>query len=553
MSSPHLQAFRREALPLALVLLGVVAVHHSVLGGWWRWDDSQILLFASRHSPWDYFFRPGHWQQLSPSNFTPLVALSFDADLWFFGLRPAGFYAHHLVVLGLLAAASYGLFRRFAAPLPAGAGSLLFTMGAPVAVTAQQLMTRHYLEGLLCTIGAAVFFLRAVERNRAVWVIPGTCCYLLAVAAKEVFVPLPLVLLALPAGEWRRRARYSVPFWVVLLGYIPWRFSMLGFSAGGYDHLGASWGDWVRLPWNMWGALAGSSVAGVLLLGLLVLLAARLAAEHPWPRLAFALAVTAAVAAPLLPVAGLVAEPGRLTLVPWWVLSLLAAVLLGRWWRGTTRSRVFATLAWVAMTGVVAGHTMATLEEVRPLARQFDAEGRFVWENWQRPVHLYTPRLGSGSWYHAGLLSLREADGEVWMRVWVDPVEFREHGGPIWTYDSGCCCVREAGGEVRARQGAWEAALEERPLEVFLAWQGNQLEWRFGPYADGAYTLVFRYDSQPAVSGLLTLPPSGRIRSAERFETLRFFLQYAAGEGWTTTSPELVYAVRETDGFHWRR
>ena len=550
---PHPRAFRREALTLALMLLGVVAVHHAVLGGWWRWDDSQILLFATRHSPWDYFFRPGQWQQLSPSNFTPLVALSFDADLGLFGLRPAGFYAHHLAVLALAAAASYGLFRRFASPLPAFAGGLLFSVGAPVAVAAQQLMTRHYLEGLLCTVGAAVFFLRAVERNRAAWAIPGACCYLLAVAAKEVFVPLPLVLLALPVGGWRWRVRCSAPFWFVLLGYVPWRFSMLGFSAGGYDHLAASWGDWIRLPWSLWRALAGGPVAGLVLLGLLALLAARLAAERPWHRLVLALTLMAAVVAPLVPVAGLVAEPGRLTVVPWWSVSLLAAFLLGRWWQGTTRSRVVAAVVWVAMTGIVALHTVRTLEGLQPQISQFEAEGRFVWEHWDRPVHLYAPLLGPGSWYHAGLLSLREPEGQVRLRVWVDPVEFRGHDGPVWSYDAACRCVRDVGWELGARHGEWEARLQDRPLEVFLSWRGNQLEWRFGPYAEGVYTLIFRYDSQPAVSGSLTLPPAGRIRSAEQFDTLRFHLQYASPEGWMTYSPELVYAVRGTDGFHWHR
>jgi len=113
--------------------------------------------------------------------------------------------------------------------------------------------------------------------------------------------------------------------------------------------------------------------------------------------------------------------------------------------------------------------------------------------------------------------------------------------------------VRDVGWELGARHGEWEARLQDRPLEVFLSWRGNQLEWRFGPYAEGVYTLIFRYDSQPAVSGSLTLPPAGRIRSAEQFDTLRFHLQYASPEGWMTYSPELVYAVRGTDGFHWHR
>lgn len=548
--------FGVDGIAIGLLLAATVAVHRSILTGWWRWDDSQILIFVRDNVPVDYFFRPERWQMLSPSNFTPLLALSYELDLGLFGLEPAGFYAHHLGALVLVVLAGYVLFRQFAAPAPAFLGSLLFAAGVPVRITAQQLMTRHYIEGLLLAILAILCFLEANRRNRFLPSLAGAALYLLAIAAKEVFVPVPLVLLAIPQGSWRRRLRCSAPYWLLLFLYLPWRLLMLGGSPGGYDHLRVGPWDVLRLPWAIWQAVFGSPAAAWCALVLLGLLAARLwgAVDRRWMMLAAAIA--AAVFAPVVPVAGMAGEPGRLSFVAWWVLCLVVAFLVQHRWHSSRGSRGVSVAVCGALAVVAVVQGTQVQRQLQPLIRQFEAEGRFVWENWNRSIWLFSPRLGDNTWYHAGLIGLREPEAPAAIRVWVDPIELQRYEGEppfLWAYDGASGSIRHVGPAFEEVFSFWQDSLEERPISVELLWEGNQMSWGFGPYAQGNYSLVFRYDRWPSVSGALYLPQRGRLRTPEPFETMRFFLRYDSPEGWITYSPELKTFPGNQEWFRWER
>ena len=68
---------------VSFVILAAVALlaGAGALRGWWRDDDPQVLLQAWLSSPFAVLFSPNVWKTLSSSNFTPLVTISFDADL----------------------------------------------------------------------------------------------------------------------------------------------------------------------------------------------------------------------------------------------------------------------------------------------------------------------------------------------------------------------------------------------------------------------------------------------------------------------------------------
>src|SRR5438552_17835321 len=87
---------------LALVILGL-AVHWSALGGWWLYDDPQLLIEAIRQPLRAVFFDPSEYAHLATHTFTPLQLVSFKVDLFIHGLDPKVFYAHQL--LALIAAA----------------------------------------------------------------------------------------------------------------------------------------------------------------------------------------------------------------------------------------------------------------------------------------------------------------------------------------------------------------------------------------------------------------------------------------------------------------
>jgi len=189
-----------------------LGLHHSALTGWWRWDDPDILKYVLEHSPWQYFLVPSAWQEYSTQYVTPWQTLSFDIDLALFGLNPQAFYAHHLIALWVAACLTYLLLRLWADPLWSGLGAGLFLCSAPVVEVAQQLSARHYLEGLVFAVLGLNFFLRPLRRDRpnASWW--GGLCYAVAVSAKEVYVPLGVLLPFVPERTLRERWRVAMPF-----------------------------------------------------------------------------------------------------------------------------------------------------------------------------------------------------------------------------------------------------------------------------------------------------------------------------------------------------
>jgi hypothetical protein len=99
---------------LVLVLLAVIVfgLYGHNLNGFWRGDDTSILLHALRHAPYEIFISPAAWQELSSANLTPLVSLSFYIDYLFAGLNPRAFYFHQLVVICLVGFVTWLLLAR---------------------------------------------------------------------------------------------------------------------------------------------------------------------------------------------------------------------------------------------------------------------------------------------------------------------------------------------------------------------------------------------------------------------------------------------------------
>lgn len=222
----------------ALLATSTFYLHGSALSGFWRFDDPQALDFVLYQSLSGAFYQPDIWHKINMPFFTPLLTLSYGLDIKIVGLMPYWFYFHHLVSLFLAAWMTYIFLLRWIPAMWALLGSMLFLSGLPVTVVAQQLMTRHYIEGLIFAIIAVHFFLKSVEGYRWLgWV--GALCYLIAVMAKEVYAPLIFLLFMLDRNsdsdklvKWKR----ITPYLLVAIIYAPWRTYMLG-GIGGYGPL----------------------------------------------------------------------------------------------------------------------------------------------------------------------------------------------------------------------------------------------------------------------------------------------------------------------------
>ncbi|MGZ7032154.1 MAG: hypothetical protein ACXVIJ_09305, partial [Thermoanaerobaculia bacterium] len=193
---------RRSADLWCIVALAALPglAYRNVTRLWWTFDDP-ALIAVIRDRPWsELLFGRDLWHHFFANVFNPLLLLSLKADLVAFGLDARPWYMHHLVSFALIAPLSYVLLRQWLSPAPSFAGAVLVIAGAPSVQLVHSLMYRHYIEGLVLALLSAIFFVVAMRRDALAWSIASAVAYLLAASAKEVFIPLPLVFLAMTSG-----------------------------------------------------------------------------------------------------------------------------------------------------------------------------------------------------------------------------------------------------------------------------------------------------------------------------------------------------------------
>ncbi len=223
-------------LLVSLFLAGVVGtLSYPTLGNFWMFDDLQILKHAFDYRPWQYFLEPRVWRELSSSNLTPFVTLSFDLDLALFGFTPKWFYLHHFVSFWAVTVLLYATMRLWADRGFALTSSLLFAFSAPARLASELLMLRHYIEGGGLALLSLLLFTHSLRRGSFRLACASAIPCWLAMAAKELYVPLPVCVLFLPEKDWRTRLRYAVPLLFTLPVYALWRSWMLGRVIGGYS------------------------------------------------------------------------------------------------------------------------------------------------------------------------------------------------------------------------------------------------------------------------------------------------------------------------------
>ena len=438
---------------LVPLLLAIVTwfMHRSALDGFWRFDDGLHLGFAACYAPWEYFFVPAITREFSSEFLTPWNPLTYDINLTLFGLHPVAHYAHQLVSLWLVACMSFLLLRHWVGLGWAVLGAALFLVGAPTVHIAQELMTGHYLEGLLFVCIAIYGFVRAIRGDGRHWLAVGVLGYVLASTCKEVYLPIPVLLLALPADDWKKRFRFVTPFLVVTLLYLCWRAAVLGTFIGGYrtSHVEFSLGTvlftYVKLPT----LLFRHNFIGYLGLAALAMLLFLNTSRRGW------LLVLGIAAALLLPLAPLTIFPGivgpnRHLFAVWWAIALGVSVLAGRTggYLGWFPRIVFVSLISVAAIQAGRAETKVLIVAAKP----FETLYRSALMNMNRSDDAVLPPLDISGHFaqflYNGLLSAASSCGvpephpkllsSVEAIVAIDPEKVH-----VYRYDTGCSCMKE--------------------------------------------------------------------------------------------------------------
>lgn len=557
---------RRTALVLFLAMLpATLLLYGGTLTGWWCCDDSQLLKFAIKYSPWQYFAVPEVWREAVISSLTPLEVLAYDIDHALFGTWAAGFYAHNLLAIALTAWTVYLAARQWVdRPGPAVAAGLLFLAGSPVAMGSEQLMGRHYIEGLAAYLLSVVLFVRAAREQRpglAAW---AALAYAVAASAKEIFLPLGLVPFLLPVGPARRRLALGWPFLLVMLLYIPWRAYMLGHAFGGYQPAGS----WASLETLRAVALQLLGVPGRMLTGWGIALGAAALTAALWaaparqrvPVLLGAGIVFGLLLAPLLALArypGLNAYRYFLTL--WTAFALVVPVGLARLGGGQSPWLRAAPLAVAAVLGVSAWLTTGRMLEVwRPAAIEHAVQGRALATAGAGAVVYLTPT--AAGWSASGLIDLRPAMGRfdtppLMVGDEIELAALPHGGGPagkqVLRYDYGRQRMADITAQVPAQLAQWRGRLARMPLDLLFEYdhRSQTVRWRMaqgdrGP-AGGRLTYLGSYLGQ---IGRVEVPLQSAMRIPPSYVDACFRFRYDAPGGGIAYTPPLSLPPPDAQG-----
>lgn len=324
------------ALAMAVLALLTLLLHGHALSMGWRFDDPAHLRFIGSYAPWQYFFVPDVMREQSYAHITPWNALFYAIGLKLFGLDARGHYAHLLAVIWLTACVTWGMLRRRIGEGAAFAAAALFLAMPPTGAMAQLLMTGHYAYGLLWTVLALWYWSRAVREGRMRHAWATAFFYALACLCKELYVPLPVVLLFWPALNWRLRARLLAPATVVAFAYSAFRLWLLG-GVGGYAKLADApvlgWSELlaglIRMTEGVVHMALGAGTGGWIAFALVVA-CLLIGIWQGWrPPLAMAGVAVLALLLPIAPVLLAISQEGiagRFLVLVAWALSVMLAL-----------------------------------------------------------------------------------------------------------------------------------------------------------------------------------------------------------------------------------
>jgi len=543
----------RAGLLLGLTLL----LNAGVLSANWRWDDSQILLHLHQYSIIDDFINPQVWRQFSPANLTPWLILSFEVDLTLFGMNPGAFYLHQLLALAAAAVALYLCMTLWIGRRFAFSGAVLFLVGAPSQLVTEQLMTRHYIEGLVFALLSLYLFVRYLRTGSKSLLMGSAALYVLAIAAKEIYLPLLLLLPFLPESTWRQRLQVALPFIVIAGAYTLWRAYMLGTLSGGYVESGTylrsafiidvmqSFGRFPELLLGgLWPAVA---IVYLLMLAVYAVLA------RSWLLLVM---LTAALV--LLPLVPLVSSPGisspdRYLLLLWVVLSFSLVFFADRLIKMFTDLNraapivlVYAALPMLLIISLA--HGMNARQPVVAVAEEFDVQAQFIWAEDTASAFIPTETLLSSFWFYTGLQDLKArlltqssprpiVDGIYLEAIDLKAIDLEKSLAGLWALNKECKCMREVSDSIPERIAAHQQHLVARaPLFLNFDYREGYFSWEFGPYDTGMYHVV------SDVIGVIPVPAAGSQR-VNLPDNALFYLRYTSTEGWVTYSP--VQQIRQ--------
>ncbi|MCU1231393.1 MAG: hypothetical protein JWO97_4277, partial [Acidobacteria bacterium] len=370
----------------AALIVFTLLLHADALSGWWLYDDPQLVLEAQRQPLTSLFFNSAEYVHLAAHTFVPLQLVSYKIDL-LFGVRPVVFYAHQLLALTLAVVLLFFVLRQYVDEKFAAVGAALFASSWAATYAVRTLMIRHYVEGLVLALIALLLW-----RRRPV---AASFFYLLAMLAKEIYAPLPLLFLLI---EREPRRRFASPA-VALAIYLFWRWRMTQL-VGGYAPF-PSPREIAGMPPMLWAHLIGPAYSLVAPLIWAIAIASIFIVYLVRDRGRAALLIVTIAAVAIAPIVALAAN------FEWrYSFAFVACAIAALTIAAGRVNRRWSLLALSLLAITATAMSFPQRRDYRAQTRIVEAEGRYIAAE---PPTAAPLGATAPEWYLGGLAQLRHA------------------------------------------------------------------------------------------------------------------------------------------------
>jgi len=511
----------RDFAAAALLLLLELVLYRKILRLWWVYDDSSLFRIILETRPLEAWTSARVWpQQL----FTPLMMSAFEAQYALFGLDAHRWYIVFLAIIAITSIAIYAAARQYLEVPYALAGTTLFLLGTPLCSLVTQLSTVHYFIALTFGSLALIAWSKRLDALSAV-------LFFVAILAKEIIVPLPLLLLFLPP---RRELRRLITHAIALVVYFAWRRAVIGTFLGAYSWI-IGRDEWPRLalllPWKVIKAAAGPHLAiGLVLLAVMAIVIAARIRNYPLLLVALAVAI-----GPILPVSKDL-HP-RYIVAFWLAWSFAFAAARPHW----------AFLVAVPLLAIVVNRQEWGKEIV--LRQRMSAEAEFylqmasddllrlpatpppVMREWNViKTHLGMPPSGP-YFYDDFYLCVNDVSGR-----------------DVWEYDPRQRIIINVSARIPTiAKNHCSSMRNAAPLSARFHFGHSEMHWDFGPYASGRYSILLGDGHEAWVM------PRQDALNLPVVHALAVRVRYESPQGWTTYSPVIEIDDQRKCDVAWRR
>ncbi len=545
---------------LLFITITLIAINQHLLFANWRWDDTQILLHALNTSAWDNFTNPDVWRKFSPNNLTPWLILSFEIDYILFGLNPLGFYFHHLLSLIILSFLFVYLAIKLTKENTSGVIFLIiFLSGAPIYTLTEQLMTRHYIEGMIFCILSIIFCLKYSDSKIYKYLVLSLMFYSFAAISKEIYVPLIGLLLLI--YFYRGALNYKIVFlhFIIGLAYAAWRFFMLPSVFGGYSTINSDgsniefdryFSGYLKIPELIFGTYWIFPSIAIIFLTIFYF--------YKNPRnIIFGLLSLAFI---LLPLAPLIKYPGikypdRYLFAIWAFASLFLSIAIFNLFKlhNNYINKTILTIFLFLTLPLAANESHKFRGYAISMGDEFDIHAKFIKDK-NHEINFYPSKLVLDSgWFITGLFDLKKKilGVENKIKVITDEIYIKDVDSNFWIYNQECKCIEDKTHDLEnVKKILTKSILMDAPLSVSLKIkrQPDQIEWIFGPYTEGAYEVLL-----PESNGAMQFQKVGSLKiQLDTKKDIGIIVKYTDPTGWSTYSPSLKVGIF-TPTVDWKR